>query len=161
MLICLLAVFPCGAALTVLGTLGMDVARAHAIPGHMSHRFLVDWMPMVWAGGGALGFVSLIHGVDRLLVADRMLRWHVLLGIVLGIAMAGFFAATYPLQSSSAVFLRIVCLAPVAIELLLVIRHVWHFLRKPELPAGIATTESSLRPREGADCSGGKDLSGY
>lgn len=136
-MICLLAVFPCGAGLTVLGTLAADVVRSFANHDSASRDLGELWLPAVWAGSGVLGFLSLIYGVDQMLMAQRLLRWYSLLGILLGIVGAGFFSLTYPLRAPSAIYLRIVCVAPVAIELLLFILHLVRFLRGPiEPPSG-------------------------
>lgn len=126
LLICLLAVFPCGAALTVLGTLAAQTVRALAAHQNLAHDLKPLAIPAVWAGSGVMGFISLIYGVDKLMDFQRRLPWYALLWIVLGIGAAGFFSLTYPLHTRSALFLRAVCVAPVAIELLLLF---FHFVR--------------------------------
>ncbi|HEU5078321.1 MAG TPA: hypothetical protein VFT72_03875 [Opitutaceae bacterium] len=71
--------------------------------------------------------MSLIHGIDRLILATKRLPWHVLIGILIGAAAAGFFSITYPLRGSSAMLFRLICVAPVAIAVLLLIQHPFRF----------------------------------
>ncbi len=151
-MICLLAVFPCGAALTVLGTIAAEAVRAFASHDQVSQKLVLLWMPTVWAGSGVAGFISLIYGVDKLMITPQRLPWYVILGILLGIAAAGFFSLTYPLRSSSALFLRIVCVAPVAIELLLLLYHLYRFTRSQPLPdetaSPMAASVATSSPQE-------------
>lgn len=154
LLICLLAVFPCGAALTVLGTFAAEAVRVWSGHAHSSEKLSQILLPTAWAAAGVLGFLSLIHGVDRLMAAQRRLPWYVLLGLLLGIGAAGFFSLTYPLHSTSATFLRVVCVAPVAIELLLWIFHVGRFIRGSQpadqlhtAPAAVMSSTAQERTR--------------
>ncbi len=135
LLICLLAVFPCGAALTVLGSAVAEALRPSANGGTLFQRLLSLWAPLLWAGGGILGFLFLVTGVDKLIAAKRRLPWYGLLAICLEIAAAGLFAATYPLRGSTALLFRLISLAPVAIGLALLIHHIIRAAMRPSAPA--------------------------
>lgn len=126
---CLLAIFPCGAALTVLGSVFREAMRIYQSDGQFSVRLIPLWIPVLWAGGGALGFLSLIHGIDRLILATKRLPWAAFLGILIALGAAGFFSVTYPLRGSSALLFRLICVAPVAIALLLLVQHAFRFAR--------------------------------
>ena len=129
LLTCLLAIFPCGAALTVLGSAFREAMRIYQSDGQFSARLIPLWIPVLWAGGGALGFLSLIHGIDRLILATKRLTWPAIFGILIALGAAGFFAVTYPLRGSSALLFRLICVAPVAIALLLLVQHALRFAR--------------------------------
>jgi len=128
LLICLLAVFPCGAALTVVGSWAGDLIRSYAKEGHLPESSFPLWLPVLWAGGGILGFLFLISGVDKLIAAQRRLPWYVLVAIGLEIVAAGLFSATYPLRGPSAIVFRLISVAPVAIALGLLGHHIFRFL---------------------------------
>lgn len=134
LLICLLAVFPCGAALTVLGAAVAEALRPSASGGPLIQRLLQLWAPLLWAGGGIVGFLFLVGGVDKLIAAKRRLPWYWLLAICLQIAAAGWFSATYPLRGSSALLFRIISVAPVAAALVLLSYHFFRYMISPRTP---------------------------
>lgn len=126
--ICLLAVFPCGAALTVMVTLAGELMKSPAGEGAVSRHSALLSVSVLWASAGVLGFLFLINGIDKMLAAQRRLPWYALLAICLEIGAAGFFSATYPLRGSSALIFRLISVAPVAIGLGLLVRHLWRFI---------------------------------
>lgn len=138
--ICLLAVFPCGAALTVIGSWVGELVRSFAKNGHLPPRPIPLWIPVFWAGGGVLGFLLLISGADKIMAAPRRLPWYVVLAICLEIAAAGLFSATYPLRGSSAIVFRLISVAPVAIALALLVHHLFRFIFRS------AQTDELLQP---------------
>jgi hypothetical protein len=128
----LLAVFPCGAALTVLGTLAVEVLKAHREGVSFEGKILPICMTVLWAGAGVLGYLSLIHTSDKLLIARQRLRWYEIIGVLIGILAAGTFALTYPLRfQNSALLIRLVCLAPPSLALLLLVYHLYRSARAP------------------------------
>jgi hypothetical protein len=124
LLVCLLAVFPCGAALTVLGTAVIETVRPSTVGGHLPLPFVPRWISGLWAVGGILGFLLLVSGADKLIAAQHRLPWFSLFAICLEIAAAAFFAGTYPLQGTSAILFRVISLAPAMIALALLIYHI-------------------------------------
>lgn len=140
LLICLLAVFPCGAALTVIGTVAGDLVRSSADDDSFSRHLARAWVPLLWAGGGVIGFLFLISGIDKMLAASRRLPWYGMVAIILEIGAAGFFSATYPLRGSSALVFRLISVAPVGIALVLLGRHLWRFI------IAVPKTEQTLSP---------------
>lgn len=148
LLLCLLSIFPCGAALTVLGAIGRVLVSHTAGEGVFLQKLATNWIPLAWAGAGALGFFSLIHGVDQLMLARGRLPWYALLRILVGLCAAGLFAVTYPLRGPSALLFRIICAAPVVIAMWMIVRHVLHF-RTKKMPASafgqVAADESASK----------------
>lgn len=143
LLICLLAVFPCGAALTVIGTIVGEAIRSFGRGGSGLHPLLRFGTPLFWAGGGIIGFLFLISGVDRLIAAQRRLPWYMFAAIVLEIAAAGLFSSTYPLRGPSALVFRLISVAPVVIALAFLIHHIGRFIFRSGNANSVAGPSSS------------------
>ncbi len=133
LLILLLAVFPCGAALTVLGTIVIKLVRALTMGQPIMSTLHLLAVPVLRSAAGVLGFLSLIPGVDKLMVAERRLAKREILGILLGVFFATQFLISYLLHLSSLKLFRLVCIGPIAIELVLLVYHLVRFGNRPPL----------------------------
>jgi hypothetical protein len=133
LLILLLAVFPCGAALTVLGTIVIKLVRALAVGGAIWPTIRLLAVPILRCAAGVLGFLSIIPSVDKLMVAERRLPKREILGMILGIFFATQFLVSYLLHLSALKMFRLVCIGPIAIEILLLIYHLVRCGGKPPL----------------------------
>ena len=133
LLILLLAVFPCGAALTVLGTIVIKLVRALATGSAIWSTIRLLAVPILRCAAGVLGFLSIIPSVDKLMVAERRLAKREILGMLLGIFFATQFLISYLLHLSALRLFRIVCVGPIAIEILLLAYHLVRYGRKPPI----------------------------
>ncbi len=131
LVIVLLAVFPCGTGLTVLGTLVIKAVRIVGEGGPLLPILKLLWIPLLRASGGVIGFLSLIPGVDKLMVAEKRLSKRELIGIVVGICLATQFLISYLLHLSSLKLFRFFCVGPVVIEVILLLYHLYHFKATP------------------------------
>ncbi|HEY9154702.1 MAG TPA: hypothetical protein VIM69_06200 [Opitutaceae bacterium] len=150
LLILLLAVFPCGAALTVLGTIVIKLVRALMAGNAIWATVRLLAIPILRCAAGVVGFLSIIPSVDKLMVADRRLAKRELLGIILGIFFATQFLISYLLHLSALKMFRLVCIGPIAIEILLLIYHLVRCGGKPPLrdEPGHSASTGSFRQEE-------------
>jgi hypothetical protein len=133
LLILLLAVFPCGAALTVLGTIVIKLVRALMTGSAIWATIRLLSVPILRCAAGVLGFLSIIPSVDKLMVAEHRLAKRELFGMIVGIFFATQFLISYLLHLSALKMFRLVCIGPIAIEVLLLIYHLVRCSRKPPI----------------------------
>jgi|GEM_PF-3288685 len=143
LLILLLAVFPCGAALTVLGTILIKLVRGISAGTAVWATIRLLTIPILRCLAGVVGFLSIIPSVDKLMVAEHRLAKREILVMLLGIFFATQFLISYLLHLSALKLFRVVCVGPIAIELFLLVYHLIKCSGKPP-------SENSSTPSQGS-----------